>query len=115
LFLVEQLEAFADNSLLLTIQDGKFICKDLASPDVDIPNVIERAGAGGVVRNISNFSLIVETFTSSSGASTSVAQLCLVQKKKMLLYYWHKSYFKELKEIIIDEVPKTGRFSFARF
>ena len=84
------------------------MCKDLSSPDVDLSDVIERAGAGGVIRNVSIFSLIVERFISSSGASTAAAQLCLVQKKKMLLYYWHKTYFKELKEIIIDDIPKAG-------
>jgi hypothetical protein len=29
-------------------------------------------------------------------------------KKKLILYYWHKTYFKELTEIIMDEVPKTA-------
>ena len=77
--LVEQLEVFHDANLLLIIQDGKFVIRDLSSPD----HVIERAGAGGIIRNVSSFSLIIEVFTSSSGASTSAAQLCLLQKKEI--------------------------------
>ena len=49
---VEQLESFPENNLLLTIQDGKFVCKDLQSPDIAV-EAVERAGAGGVVRNVS--------------------------------------------------------------
>ena len=92
----------------MTIQDGKFVCKDLSNPNVDVENVVQRAGAGGIIRNVSKFSLIVETFISTSGATTSAAQLCLIQKKKMFIYFWNKSYFKELKEIITDEIPKAG-------
>ena len=40
LFLVEQIECYQDAGILLTIQDSKFIVRDLFSPDVELPDVI---------------------------------------------------------------------------
>ena len=39
-FLVEQIECYQDAGILLTIQDSKFIVRDLFSPDVELPDVI---------------------------------------------------------------------------
>ena len=40
IFLVEQIECYQDAGILLTIQDSKFIVRDLFSPDVELPDII---------------------------------------------------------------------------
>ena len=114
LFLVEQIECYQDAGILLTIQDSKFIVRDLFSPDVELPDVIGKCPIfefegfwlverfisdvdKGSVKNVSKMGLIVEEMVSSSGQKTSICQLCLVQKKKLLIYYWNKNRFRSLR------------------
>lgn len=100
----------------MTIQDSKFIVRDLFSPDVELPDVIGKMSDflmlvrdwlrnslvisdvdKGSVKNVSKMGLIVEEMVSSSGQKTSICQLCLVQKKKLLIYYWNKNRFRSLR------------------
>jgi len=37
---IEQIECYQDAGILLTIQDSKFIVRDLFSPDVELPDII---------------------------------------------------------------------------
>lgn len=54
----------------------------------------------GSVKNVSKMGLIVEEMVSSSGQKTSICQLCLVQKKKLLIYYWNKNRFRSLRLVL---------------
>ena len=97
----------------MTIQDSKLIVRDLFSPDVELPDVIGTCPIlylghafpwlvelvisdvdKGSVKNVSKMGLIVEEMVSSSGQKTSICQLCLVQKKKLLIYeQWKPLYY----------------------
>ena len=57
----------------------------------------------GSVKNVSKMGLIVEEMVSSSGQKTSICQLCLVQKKKLLIYYWNKNRFRSLRLVLSIE------------
>ena len=124
LILVEQIECYQDAGILLTIQDSKFIVRDLFSPDVELPDVIGKCPIfnflmlvrdwlrnslvisdvdKGSVKNVSKMGLIVEEMVSSSGQKTSICQLCLVQKKKLLIYYWNKNRFRSLRLVLSIE------------
>ena len=122
LILVEQIECYQDAGILLTIQDSKFIVRDLFSPDVELPDVIGKMSDflmlvrdwlrnslvisdvdKGSVKNVSKMGLIVEEMVSSSGQKTSICQLCLVQKKKLLIYYWNKNRFRSLRLVLSIE------------
>ena len=106
----------------MTIQDSKFIVRDLFSPDVELPDVIGKMSDflmlvrdwlrnslvisdvdKGSVKNVSKMGLIVEEMVSSSGQKTSICQLCLVQKKKLLIYYWNKNRFRSLRLVLSIE------------
>ena len=58
----------------------------------------------GSVKNVSKMGLIVEEMVSSSGQKTSICQLCLVQKKKLLIYYWNKNRFRSLRLVLSIEL-----------
>ena len=107
----------------MTIQDSKFIVRDLFSPDVELPDVIGKMSDflmlvrdwlrnslvisdvdKGSVKNVSKMGLIVEEMVSSSGQKTSICQLCLVQKKKLLIYYWNKNRFRSLRLVLSIEL-----------
>lgn len=98
---IDHMRVYLDGGVLLSLADSKFTCRDLNSPDVELGHVLAQ------VRNVTSFGVIIEEMKSSSGQSTSLCQLCLVQKRKLMVYYWNKIKFRHMREFTLDEIPRA--------
>lgn len=99
---IVQLEALPDFQILISLSDSTISVSSLDPVNSSVICTVEKC------RGATRFVTDVQRFRTMTGEDQNMLRMCVVVKRKLMLFYWKKNKFLELApDLLVPDVPRA--------